>query len=193
MRRLLASTFVAAGAAALLATGAVAQMNSGTRAGSGMIHDQTGTVAKPFETITSIDPTANRIVVRNAAGVQRVVVLDSATGIERQGPVGASATPMRVSELAVGDRIVVVGSGRQGGFTAQRIEVLPGGAVGAPPSGMTPNANPAGPPGTMRPGAPNPTGGAPNNPTGGAPSNPTGGTGTGGMGGTGAGGGGGQP
>jgi len=176
MRALLASTSVAAGAAALLATGAAAQMNSGNGAGSGTIHDQTGAVAKRFETIMSIDPAANRIVVRNAAGVQRVIVLDSATGIERQEAVGTSPTPMRVGELAVGDRIVVVGTGRQGGFTARRIEVLPGGAVSAPPSGVVPGANPVSPPGSTRPGDPNATqpGASPPSGMGSTPSSPGG-------------------
>ena len=185
MRRLLASTVVAAGAAALLATGAVAQMNSGTRTGT-TIRD-TGTAAGSFDTVVSVDPTANRLVVENATGEQRTIALDTSTGILRRGAPGATATTMRIAQLTPGDRIIVTGSSRAGAFTAQRIEVLPGG-MNAP--GVTPNANPASPPGTMRPGAPNPTGGAPENPTGGAPSNPTGAPGAGGMGGSGAGGGG---
>jgi hypothetical protein len=186
MKRLLASTFVAAGAAALLATGAVAQMNSGTgRTGTGMTPD-TGMAAGQPETIVSVDPTANRIVVENAAGQQRTIRLDNTTGIQRQAAPGTTATTMRIAQLSPGDRIIVNGSTRAGSFMAQRIDVLPSGGVGAP--GVTPGANPASPPGSMRPGAPsaNPTG-PPSGSTGGSPSGSTGGSmggsGTGGSGG----------
>jgi len=186
MRRLFASIFVAAGAAALLATGAVAQMNSGTGTGPGTTVRDIGTAAGSFDTVVSVDPTANRLVVENATGEQRTIRLDDTTGIQRRSAPGTTPTTLRIAQLTPGDRIIVSGSSRAGGFTAQRIEVLPSG-----PPGMTPHANPASPPGVMRPGAPNapqpdpsPRGGIGTTPT-----NPSGAGTGGGMGGSGAGGG----
>jgi hypothetical protein len=194
MRRLFASTFVAVGTAALLATVAGAQMNSGagtgTRTGSGTSRDA-GTAAGSFDTVVSVDPTANRIVVENATGEQRTITLDKSTGIERRAGQGATGQTMRIAQLSPGDRIIVSGSSRAGGFQAQRIEVLPGG-MNAP--GM-PGANPASPPGVMRPGDPNSTqpGASPRGGIGTTPTNPSGGgmggSGTGGSGTGGAGGG----
>ena len=166
MRRIACSLAVAT-VAALLAPGAFAQMNAGAAR----------TLAEPFETVVSVSPDVSRIVVQDAAGQQRTVLLNDATGIVRQGRSGTSATPIRIGEIAAGDRIVVSGSSRQGGFTAQRIQVFQAGDVGAPPPGVvTPpgGANPASPPGSVRPGDPNAGAGAnpASPPNGGAGANP---------------------
>ena len=142
MRRIV-TTLAAVGAAALFPTLAIGQMNTG---GSGGARSMT----VPFETVVSVQHEDNQIVVRNAGGEQRTIMLTVLTEIERQGLPG---TTLRIGEINVGDRIVARGVSRSDGFTAQRIEVLDGGGVAAapPPGTLSPGANPASPPGSVRP------------------------------------------
>jgi hypothetical protein len=168
------SSLVALLLAALLASAAFAQMTSG-----GIVPDS------QFETIVAVSPDASAMIVQNAAGQQRTVLLNTGTSIERQGRPGTTATQIRVGEIGVGDRILVTGAARQGGFTAQRVQVFGPGVVSAPPPGVVAppgSANPASPPagtgapdgsnpaspppGTVRPGDPNTAapGGSPANP-----------------------------
>jgi hypothetical protein len=125
MRRIV--TTLAAIGAALFPSLAIGQMNT----------------TEPFETVVTVQHEDNQIVVRNAAGEQRTIMLTVLTEIERQGLPG---TTLRIDEINAGDRIVAQGISRSDGFTAQHIEVLDGGGVAASPPGMRPSANPANPP-----------------------------------------------
>lgn len=143
------TSLAAAAAATLLASAALAQM--------------TGVADAQFETIVSVSPDGSAAVLQDAAGQQRTIVLDPGTSITRQGRPGTSATTIRLGDIGVGDRILVEGAARQGGFTAQRIQVFGPGVVSAPPPGVVSpgvspgGANPASPPsGTGAPGGANP-------------------------------------
>ena len=140
------ASLTAAAAATLLASAALAQM--------------TGVADAQFETIVSVSPDGSAAVLQDAAGQQRTIVLDQGTSITRQGRPGTSATTIRLGDIGVGDRILVEGAVRQGGFTAERIQVFGPGVVSAPPPGVvTPaGANPAQPPpsGTGAPNSANP-------------------------------------
>ena len=134
------------------------------------------TLAQPFKTIMSISPDVSRIVMQDHRPAKDHPAGRATALVPAEGR-GASATPIRIGEIAAGDRIVVSGSSRQGGFTAQRIQVFQAGDVGAPPPGVvTPpgGANPASPPGSVRPGDPNAGAGAnpASPPNGGAGANP---------------------
>src|SRR5262245_31719123 len=184
MKRI-ASSWAAVCVAALLASAASAQMTSG------------GVVSgSQFETIVAVSPDARAMIVQNAAGQQRTVMLGPGASIERQGRPGTMATQMRVDEIGIGDRILVTGAPRQGGFAAQRVQVFPPGVVTTPPAGVvTPPAgspaNPASPPGgtgapdTANPAAPPPGSVRPGDPNvaapGGSPANPASPPGAGGV------------
>lgn len=150
MRRIV--TTLAAMGTALFPSLAIGQLNTGTTV--------------PFETVVAVQHEDNEIVVRNAAGEQRTIMLTMLTEIERQGLPGT----LRIDEINAGDRIVAQGLTRSDGFTAQHIEVLGGGGVAAsPPDTSRPNpANaPSGLDGTSPPGSVQPasslgfSGGAP--------------------------------
>ncbi|HEX5064860.1 MAG TPA: hypothetical protein VFY49_01985 [Myxococcota bacterium] len=181
----IASSLAAVCAAALLAPAAFAQMTGG-----GVVSDS------QFETIVSVSPDASAMIVQDAAGQQRTVILGPGTSIERQGRPGTAATQIRVGEIGVGDRILVTGAPRQGGFTAQRVQVFPPGVVTTPPAGVvTPPvgspANPASPPGgvgapdSANPASPPPGSVRPGDPNvaapGGSPANPASPPGSGGV------------
>jgi hypothetical protein len=179
------SSMAAAALATLLASAAFAQMTSG-----GVVSDA------QFETIVAVSPDASAMIVQDAAGQQRTILLNTGTSIERQGRPGTTATQIRVGEIGVGDRILITGAPRQGGFTAQRVQVFPPGVVTTPPAGVvTPPvgspANPASPPGgtgvidSANPAAPPPGSVRPGDPNvaapGGSPSNPASLPGAGGV------------
>jgi hypothetical protein len=185
MKRFLCSA-AAACLAAFLGSGALAQMHTGSP----------GVADTQFETIVSVSPDAHQMVVRNAAGQQRTILLDSATSITRQGRPGTAATAIRAGDIGPGDRIVIDGATRQGGFTAQRIQVFgaASGVGGSTPGVSAPgSANPASPPGNTgmgsNPAAPPPGATRPGSPSGGGMGG-TGGTGSGSGGGSGGAGGG---
>jgi hypothetical protein len=131
-------------AASGFAAGAAAQMN-------------TGATADPSVTVIDVSRAQNRIVVQDAAGQQRTLLLNDQTRFERQGAPGTPGTAMRIDDVVVGDRLLV-GDPTQRGFT-RRVQVLPPGAVSAPgqPGTVRPGANPAAPPtGVNRPGSADP-------------------------------------
>ena len=177
MNRILSAWTVASGAA-LLASGAFAQMNTPPR-------PQTTVTGIPFETVIGVQPDTNQIVVENAAGERRTIRLNDATMIERQGAIGGG--PPRIGDIAAGDRVIVSDPAERGGFTP-RIELLGPADVGAgppaarppaanpaaPPSGVTTPgvSNPASPPGATRPAAPTPAAPRPGAPRPAAPANP---------------------
>jgi len=140
------ASLAAAAVATLFASAALAQM--------------TGVADAQFETIVSVSPDGSAAVLQDAAGQQRTIMLDQSTTITRQGRPGTSATTIRLGDIGVGDRLVVEGAARQGGFNAQRIQVFGPGVVSAPPPGVVtpPGANPAQPPpsGTGAPNSANP-------------------------------------
>jgi hypothetical protein len=144
------SAFLAAsGAAALLAPAALAQVN-------------TGVADAQFETIVSVSPDARSMVVQNAAGQQRTILLSTGTTVTRPGRPGTTATTIGIGDIGAGDRIVIEGAARQGGFNAQRIQVFAPGTVVAPPAGVvspgvSPGVTPPGAtPGVSAPGTANP-------------------------------------
>jgi hypothetical protein len=138
------ASLVAAAAATLLASAALAQM---TRS----VNDA------QFETIVSVSPDASAMIVQDAAGQQRTILLNQGTSITREGRPGTTATTIRVGDIGVGDRILIDGAARQGGFTANRVQVFGPGVTGTPPAGVvTPGSSPGGTPGVSAPGTANP-------------------------------------
>jgi hypothetical protein len=77
--------------------------------------------------VVSVKPDVQQIIGRGTNGEQKTVRLDSSTTIERHGPGDASEAargPMKLEEIAPGDRILVGGEQKGDVLAAKRIQVI---------------------------------------------------------------------
>jgi hypothetical protein len=131
MQRISTSLVAACVAAALLVMAALARADdaAGSKAGRDDSNPPTQTLS-----VVSVQPDAMQIVGRGTNGEQKTVLLSPSTAIERHGPgPGGEAArgPMKLGDIAPGDRILVGGEQKGDVVAAKRIQVIGPADVGA--------------------------------------------------------------